>query len=86
MEIDKDKIERFLVEGAEWFKEQHLPLAFPAFIAQIPDAISKLENSIATQSDSNNKLSESITVATWVLALIATLTLIWDLCKTFYIN
>lgn len=86
MEIDKEKIEKFLTEGAEWFEKQHLPSAFPAFVAQIPDAITKLEKSITLQSESNSKLSKSITIATWILVGVAFLTLGWDVYKTFCIN
>ena len=86
MEIDKEKVEKFLTEGEEWYRTQHLPSAFPAFIAQIPDAISKLEKSISLQSESNSKLSKSVTLATWVLATVAIVTLAWDVYKTFYIK
>jgi hypothetical protein len=84
--IDTKQINSFLKEGSEWFKSHHLPQAFPAFIAQIPDSINKLTVSLEKQSNSNDRLSSSIKYATWFGVSITGLTLVWDLIKAFCIK
>jgi hypothetical protein len=78
-------LKTYLVEGSEWFKKHHLPESFPAFVAQIPDAINRLTTSMERQSESNDKLSRSIKHATWAGVAVACLVLIWDMLKTFYL-
>lgn len=83
---NKEQLQLFLKEGEDWFKNQHFPKAFPAFVAQIPDSIKELSKNITEQSLSNEKLSNSIKIATWVLATVAIVTLVWDIIKTLYIK
>lgn len=75
MDTEKQQLNNFLKEGEEWFKESHFPKFFPAFVAQIPDAINKFSESVKIQAESSENLSRSITRATWVVACSAVVTI-----------
>lgn len=85
-EIDTKQVNSFLKEGEGWFKKHQLPLFFPAFIAQIPDAINKFSDSVSAHAKSNDTLSSSIKSATWVGVSVAFLALVWDILKTLCIE
>ena len=82
----KEQLNNFLKEGEDWFKKHHFPQHFPVFIVQISEAINKFSESVNKQAESNKKLSQSINYATWVVAIIALVALVWDVVKTFYVN
>lgn len=86
MDLDNQQLNKFLKEGEAWFKKHHLPQFFPAFIAQIPEAINKFSESIAKHAESNEKLSKSIKYATWLAGSVALVALIWDMFKTFILK